>query len=385
MNQDAFIQALRGELGNLPKQAVDEIVADYHEYISDGLAAGRSEEDVIAALGDPVKLARELKAQANYKQWQDRRSFGNLLRVVGSVAGLGLLNMLLLVPFMVYLLVLTAGYVISGALTVAGLVALVVFGGHHLFGTPSLDGHPINIVIGDRAGSAASAAAAASAALDSTDADANLAKALDGIHELRVVGDRYVIDLGEDSKLSMVTTHGAVEMRKEDGNLSLEAVGLDSKNMLVKADDGSYSIARADVIALDLKSDEGASVSLARTGKDAKSVVWDIKNNDGDRVKLTQGMNGKGRMIVHSGDSMVSIDGGQVSINDGKQHVEVSADDGVVVSKVKSSLGLLLLPIGIAGLLLCVWLTRMTWRGLARYVKQQIDRVSSSLDRDSSA
>jgi uncharacterized membrane protein len=368
----------------LPKQAVDEIVADYHEYISDGLAAGRSEEDVIAALGDPVKLARELKAQANYKQWQDRRSFGNLLRVVSSVAGLGLLNMLLLVPFMIYLLVLTAGYVISGALTVAGLVALVVFGGHHLFGTPSLDGHPINIVIGDRGGSAASAAAAPGTVLNADGTNANLTKALDGIHELRIVGDRYVIDLAEDSKLSMVTTHGAVEMRKEDGNLTLETVGLDTKNVLVKANDGSYSIARDDVIALDLKSDEGARVSLARTGKDAKSVVWDIKDNDGDRVKITQGEHGKGRMIINSGGSMVSIDDGQISVNGEKQHVEVSANDGVVVSNVKSSLGVLLLPIGLAGLLLCVWLTRLTWRGLARYVKQQIDRVSSSLDRDSS-
>jgi uncharacterized membrane protein len=382
MKQDAFIQALRDELGgSLPKQAVDEIVADYHEYIGDALAAGRREEDVIAALGDPVKLARELKAQANYRQWQDRRSFGNLLRVVGSVAGLGLLNMLLLVPFMVYLLVLTAGYVISGALTVAGLVALVVFGGHHLFGTPSLQGHPVKIDIVEPAASATSAASASHPA----DANANLVNALDEIHELRIVGDRYVIDLGEDSKLSMVTTHGAVEMRKEDGKLSLEAIGVDG-SVLTKADDGTYSIARDDVIALDLKSDSGAKVSLARTGKDAKSVVWDVKNSDGDRVKLTQGEHGQSRMIVRSGDSTVSIGGGEVAVNDGHGSVRVSTDDhDVTVSKWKSSTGVLLLPVGIAGLLLCVWLTRITWRGLARYVKQQIDRVSSSIERDHAA
>ncbi|HEY1997992.1 DUF1700 domain-containing protein, partial [Paraburkholderia sp.] len=122
MKQDVFIETLRRELSSLPKQAVDEIVADYHEYIGDALAAGRREEDVIAALGDPVKLARELKAQANYRQWQKRRSVGNLIRVIVSIAGLGLLNVLLLVPFMLYLVVLTAGYLVFAGLSIAGIV-----------------------------------------------------------------------------------------------------------------------------------------------------------------------------------------------------------------------------------------------------------------------
>lgn len=136
MKQDAFIQRLRQALGSLPKRDVDEIVADYREYIGDALSAGRTEEDVIAALGEPEKLARELKAQANFRQWEERRSFGNLMRVVGSIAGLGLLHLVLLVPFLLYMLVLTLGYVFFGALTVAGLVTLVAFGSHYVFGTP---------------------------------------------------------------------------------------------------------------------------------------------------------------------------------------------------------------------------------------------------------
>lgn len=37
MKQDAFIQRLRQALGSLPKRDVDEIVADYREYIGDAL------------------------------------------------------------------------------------------------------------------------------------------------------------------------------------------------------------------------------------------------------------------------------------------------------------------------------------------------------------
>ena len=39
MKQDVFIEALRQELSSLPKPAVDEIIADYREYIGDALAA----------------------------------------------------------------------------------------------------------------------------------------------------------------------------------------------------------------------------------------------------------------------------------------------------------------------------------------------------------
>ena len=134
MKQEVFIEALRQELSSLPKPAVDEIIADYREYIGDALAAGRREEEVIAALGDPVKLARELKAQASYRQWQDRRSFGNLIRVIMSISALGLLNVLLLIPFMVYLALLTAGYAVSVGLTIAGLVGVIALSGHHFFG-----------------------------------------------------------------------------------------------------------------------------------------------------------------------------------------------------------------------------------------------------------
>ncbi len=148
MTQDAFIEQLRHELRSLPKHVVDEIVADYREYIGDALAAGRSEPEVVAALGDPAKLARELRAQANFRQWETRRSFGNLMRVFASIAGLGLLQLLLLVPFMFYLLLLTGAYALSAGLFAAGLAIVLMLGSHHLFGWPSTDFIPFSIEAG---------------------------------------------------------------------------------------------------------------------------------------------------------------------------------------------------------------------------------------------
>ncbi|RFU47733.1 DUF1700 domain-containing protein [Paraburkholderia sp. DHOC27] len=385
MKQDVFIETLRRELSSLPKQAVDEIIADYHEYIGDGLAAGRREEDVIAALGDPVKLARELKAQANYRQWQDRRSVGNLIRVIVSISGLGLLNVLLLVPFMIYLMLLTIGYVVSSALTIAGLVGVIALSSHHFFGKTARDALPFSFSSSESekrpqvaaSGASASAAAGASTAQAANDDDDNDSDDAPGnLKDLKIVGNRFVFDLQEGSKLSLVTRSGAIEMSKnEDGKLKFESTSEDARHMLTKNSDGTWSIARDDVVALDLKDDDDNRVSVSRSGKDG-SMVWDVSSDDGDNVKVEQDGNGHSKhMTVHSGTDSVDIGSSGVNIDDGRDVIHVKA------SKSEYTYAVVMFPVGVIGLLLCIWLTRVTWRAVSRYVKRQFDVISASLDR----
>ena len=385
MKQDVFIEALRQELSSLPKPAVDEIIADYREYIGDALAAGRREEEVIAALGDPVKLGRELKAQASYRQWQDRRSFGNLIRVVMSISTLGLLNVLLLIPFMVYLALLTAGYAVSVGLTIAGFVGVIALSGHHFFGKTTRDMLPFSFSSSEHAkgshDAAASVAAAvgASAASDTQEADDDASDsdsdAPGNLKSLKIVGDRFVIDLQDDSKLSLVTRAGAIEIKKDGDDFKFEATSDAARQLLTKEKDGTWSVARADVVALDLKDDD-EHVSLARTGKDATSMVWDISTDDGDHVKLEEDQHGKpSHLTAQSGSDSVDIGDGKVAIDDGRHVIRVAASDS------EYTYAIVLLPIGLIGLALCIWLTRITWRGVSRYVKRQIDVVSASLDR----
>ncbi|KWZ41451.1 hypothetical protein WS72_00115 [Burkholderia savannae] len=350
MKQDAFIQRLRQALDSLPKREVDEIVADYREYIGDALAAGRAEEDVIAALGDPEKLARELKAQANFRQWEERRSFGNLMRVVGSIAGLGLLHVILLVPFLLYMLVLTTGYVFFGALTVAGLVTLVAFGSHYVFGTPV----PGVLPFGGGAGQADVAGAAAGKGApggkqaqggkiekDAQSASAAAADALNDAKELRVDGERELLAAGKDDTLS---------------------------------------IARADVIALDLKSASGDQMTVANTGASAPGL--NVPGIAGGNVQMTPDGHGGMHLSVTNGENSVSIVGGRITVDNGKQHVSVAAPTGFALGGIAFGYGLAMLPVGIVGLLVCIWLTRVTWRALVRYVRRRIDAVSAKLERE---
>ncbi|AYE29289.1 DUF1700 domain-containing protein [Burkholderia pseudomallei] len=392
MKQDAFIQRLRKALGSLPKRDVDEIVADYREYIGDALSAGRTEEDVIAALGEPEKLARELKAQANFRQWEERRSFGNLMRVVGSIAGLGLLHLVLLVPFLLYMLVLTLGYVFFGALTVAGLVTLVAFGSHYVFGTPvpgvlPFGGGAAQLGAAGASGKAdgkgatdGKAAQTGKIAQDPKSASAAAADALNDAKELRVEGERYVLDLHDGSRVSIVTRKGVIDARKQGGKLSIDATGDGARELLTTGKDDTLGIARADVIALDLKSANGDQMTVANTGGSVPGV--NVPGIAGGNVQMTPDGRGGMNLSVTNGENSVSIVGGRITVDNGKQHVSVAAPAGFALGGIAFGYGLAMLPIGIVGLLVCVWLTRVTWRALGRYVRRRIDAVSAKLERE---
>ncbi len=392
MKQDAFIQRLRQALGSLAQRAVDEIVADYREYIGDALSAGRTEEDVIAALGEPEKLARELKAQANFRQWEERRSFGNLMRVVGSIAGLGLLHLVLLVPFLLYMLVLTLGYVFFGALTVAGLVTLVAFGSHYVFGTPvpgvlPFGGGAAQLGAAGASGKAdgkaatdGKAAQTGKIAQDPKSASAAAADALNDAKELRVEGERYVLDLHDGSRVSIVTRKGVIDARKQGGKLSIDATGDGARELLTTGKGDTLGIARADVIALDLKSTNGDQMTVANTGGSVPGV--NVPGIAGGNVQMTPDGRGGMNLSVTNGENSVSIVGGRITVDNGKQHVSVAAPAGFALGGIAFGYGLAMLPIGIVGLLVCVWLTRVTWRALGRYVRRRIDAVSAKLERE---
>ena len=98
MTRQAFIARLRDGLRGLPPQTVAEIVADYETHFTDGEAAGRTEAEVAAALGDPGRLARELRAEIGLKRWEEQRSPAGAASAVFAVLGLGALDLFILLP-----------------------------------------------------------------------------------------------------------------------------------------------------------------------------------------------------------------------------------------------------------------------------------------------
>ena len=100
MTRQAFMARLLEGLRGLPPTTQAEIVADYNNHFKEGAAAGRSEADVAAGLGDPGRLARELRAEAGMKRWEVERSAASGASAVFAILGLGALDILILLPIL---------------------------------------------------------------------------------------------------------------------------------------------------------------------------------------------------------------------------------------------------------------------------------------------
>ncbi|AYG95108.1 DUF1700 domain-containing protein [Brevundimonas naejangsanensis] len=128
MTRAEFLARLRRGLVGLPATTANEIVNDYEAHFADGAAAGRSEAEVAAALGDPDRLARELKAEAGAQRWRQEPSASSAAAAVFGILGLGAIDILILLPialpvFGTVLSILVAGiavFIAGGFVLVAG-------------------------------------------------------------------------------------------------------------------------------------------------------------------------------------------------------------------------------------------------------------------------
>jgi len=100
MTRQAFMARLREGLRGLPASVQADIVADYETHFTEGAAAGRSEEEVAAALGDPGRLARELRAERGLQRWEEERTPSAGAAAVFAVLGLGAIDILFLLPIL---------------------------------------------------------------------------------------------------------------------------------------------------------------------------------------------------------------------------------------------------------------------------------------------
>jgi uncharacterized membrane protein len=118
MTRQAFMARLREGLRGLPPSAQADIVADYENHFNEGAAAGRSEADVAAGLGDPGRLARELRAEIGLRRWEEERSPAAGASAIFAVLGLGALDILVLLPILMG---------IGGTIFGVGVAVIAVF------------------------------------------------------------------------------------------------------------------------------------------------------------------------------------------------------------------------------------------------------------------
>jgi len=126
MNRANFIAQLRAGLSGLHPNDINDILADYESHFTDGVAAGRSEDDVAEALGDPARLARELRAEVGFKRWESDRSAGNFFGVILALIGLATIDIMFLLPVLGFMLMVFIAIALGCIGCVIGGVFLLV-------------------------------------------------------------------------------------------------------------------------------------------------------------------------------------------------------------------------------------------------------------------
>ena len=127
MTRADFLYLLRRGLEGLPQNQIKDLVADCESHFTEGMAAGRSEEEIAAALGDPSRLARELRAEAGFKRWEAEGTPRSFAGVVLALLGLATVDVMVLFPFLCTLgAIFLAFGAVALALFIAGVVILMI-------------------------------------------------------------------------------------------------------------------------------------------------------------------------------------------------------------------------------------------------------------------
>ncbi len=126
MTRAEFMSRLKTGLVGMPTSAAADILNDYESHFEDGLADGRSEAEVAEALGNPDRLARELKAEAGIRRWHQEQNPSSATAAILAVLGLGALDILFLLPLLMSVIgVILGGYAAALGFFAAGLGIMV--------------------------------------------------------------------------------------------------------------------------------------------------------------------------------------------------------------------------------------------------------------------
>lgn len=126
MTRDEFLKRLHNGLIGMRQDAIDDIMSDYDAHFDAALEEGRSEAEVAAALGDPARLARELRLEAGVRRWEQVRTPSSAVSAIVAVLGLGAIDILVLAPILLPVLGVIFGlYVAMVGVFIAGGAVLI--------------------------------------------------------------------------------------------------------------------------------------------------------------------------------------------------------------------------------------------------------------------
>ena len=126
MTKQQFLTALEKALHKLPKEEKEEMLQDFEEHFAIGEAEGKSEQEIIAALGSPQQIAKETITANSYDQTSTNMTIGNMMRAIWAGIGVGFFNLVIVLgPFIAVLGLILSGWILGISLISAPLLFVV--------------------------------------------------------------------------------------------------------------------------------------------------------------------------------------------------------------------------------------------------------------------
>lgn len=126
MDKNRFLHELAQEIKPLHANEQREVLEDYEEHFEMAYESGRTDADIIAGLGSPRKIAKEILAQTEITKAEGNPSLTSVSRAVFATLGLGLFNLIfVLAPFIVLLLMPIVLLTVSAAFLVSPILLLI--------------------------------------------------------------------------------------------------------------------------------------------------------------------------------------------------------------------------------------------------------------------
>jgi len=122
MNKKDFINKLSSYLAGVPVEERQDVINDFEDHFKEGIAEGRTEEEIAESLGDPKALANQFKANILVNTAAKTTSAINITRAVLATLGLGFFNLIFILgPFIGIVAVLFALFASAVAVTASGI------------------------------------------------------------------------------------------------------------------------------------------------------------------------------------------------------------------------------------------------------------------------
>ncbi|MDO5375423.1 MAG: DUF1700 domain-containing protein [Staphylococcus rostri] len=125
MTKKDYLNTLYYHLKYIPEQEKQDIVAEYDNHFIEGLKDGKTEEEIIATLGDPKVIAKELVADSAVSQVEASKSPRNMVAAILAVIALSFLNFVIVLGPVLTVLGLLLGLAIASVVMIGMPVFLI--------------------------------------------------------------------------------------------------------------------------------------------------------------------------------------------------------------------------------------------------------------------